>query len=238
MKLKEMLNNMIPKKLHQTSKSTTFEERYISKAAKKLMPDYEYKMYSDDENLALVQDVFPEYVTQYLALPAGVIRADIARCIYLFKFGGIYFDTDFKFFKRFPDTYLKHDCVLGVEELNNKSVGGDKLGNAFMCSTKGFELWPAFIKEVFTQYNDGERDIVQLSGPHALTKFINAHPKLKNKIFITPQSVFYPEFNKSKTSAIKTDDTVGVHLCWGSWRNKNIIQTIRNRARRLLSACA
>lgn len=200
------------------------------------MPDYQYKMYSDEDNMALFQSVFPEYVEQYLALPAGVIKADIARCLYLYKFGGIYFDTDFKFFKRFPDAYLEYECVLGMEEIDNKSVGGDKIGNAFMCSTQGFELWPDFIKEIFTKYNNGERDVVQLSGPHALTRFINTNPGFKKRIYITPQSVFYPDFSKSKITAIKSDDTIGVHLFWGSWRNKKLPQQVKNRLRRVLSA--
>lgn len=147
---------MIQKKLHQTSKSITFEEQHLTSIARKLMPDYSYTMYSDEQNLALFKEVFPEYIEKYLALPTGVIRADISRCVYLYKFGGIYFDTDFKFFKRFPDKYLEYECILGIEEYNNNSVGGDKLGNAFMCSVKGFELWPEFIKEIFTQFDDGE----------------------------------------------------------------------------------
>lgn len=227
---------MISKILHQTSQSITFEEQYISSKAQLLMPDYEYKMYSDEDNLALFQSAFPEYIEQYQALPEGVIKADIARCLYLYKFGGVYFDTDFKFFKRFPDAFLHYECLLGVEEKNIKSVGGDKLGNAFMCSTQGFELWPAFIKEIFAKYNRGEKDIVQLSGPHALTRFINAHPCFKERIYIAPQVVFYPMFNKSKTSAIKSEDTVGVHLCWGSWRHKKLLQRLKNKVRRLISA--
>jgi len=227
---------MIPKFLHQTCFQQTWEERKLAQKARHLMPDWRYKMHSDDDNMNLLRNVLPEYEQQYVRLPHGVIRADIARCLYLYKYGGVYFDTDYKFFRPFPPDLLDERCVLGVEEEVNSALGGAKLGNALMCSEMGFPMWLEFVKSIFTKFAAGESNIVFMSGPHALTLFLEENNHYSGQIRITPSSVFYPAFDKFKVSAPRSDHTVGVHLCWGSWRNKSLIQKVRNRSRRIISA--
>jgi mannosyltransferase OCH1-like enzyme len=225
---------MIPKILHQSSKSLTWEERQLTRKAKTLMPDWDYRHWSDAANLSLLKETLPQHVEDYLKLPAPVIRVDVARCLYLYVHGGIYFDTDYRFFQAMRDGLLSHCCILGVEEDDNASVGGGpKLGNAFMGSEPGLPLWPAFVDSIFKRF---ETNVVHLSGPHALTKFLKANPEYAEKVRVLPQNVLYPEFTKTKLTAKRAPETIGVHLCWGSWRNKPLPQRVKNRARRILSA--
>lgn len=227
---------MIPKLLHQTCVQQTWEERKLAQKARHLMSDWGYTMHGDDHNRALLREVLPEYERQYLQLPHGVIRADIARCLYLYRYGGVYFDTDYKFFAPFPSNLLAEKCVLGIEEASNSALGCPKLGNAIMGSEREFPMWLDFVKSVFERFATGESNIVYLSGPHALTLFLKGSDSYSRQVRVLPPSVFYPAFGRFKISAQRRDGTVGVHLCWGSWRNKSLVQQLRNRSRRIASA--
>ncbi len=228
---------MIPKILHQCSKSYVWEERQLTRRARALMPDFEYHAWTDETNLQLVQEKAPQFLQDYLRIPVGVIQVDIARCLYLYVYGGIYFDTDYVFYKPINQKFLNNKCVLAVEEPECKSIGGGpKLGNAFMASEPGFDMWLKFIEQIFAKHRAGETNIVFLSGPHALTLFLQEHPHYKKDITVMPSHVVYPEFTMAKLTAKKTAHTIGAHLCWGSWRGKPMMQYLRSRLRRWISA--
>lgn len=233
---------MIPKFLHQTSKSVAWEERVLTQKARSLMPEWQYKMWGDDDNQALFESVFPQYLNEYLQLPM-IARTDIARCLYLYVHGGVYFDTDFRFFKPLDDAFCAHECVLGIESLEFNDADVDtgeraayKIGNAFMASSAGFELWPRFLEDTFRRFKEGERRVLYLAGPHALSVFLSANKDIEQKVTIVPGEMFFPDFRLAKMTAVRGPTTVGVHLCWGGWRNKPLLQQVKNRGRRLLSA--
>jgi|GEM_PF-567542 len=228
---------MIPKILHQCSKSYEWEERKFAESAKKLLPDYEYKAWDDDSNLDFIKNTIPQYFDAYNRLPHNVARVDVARCLYLYVYGGIYFDTDYVFYKRPSEQFLQKKCVLAIEEENCQSIGGgNKVGNAFLASEPGFEMWLKFVENIFTKFNAGEKRIVYLSGPHSLSIFLKEHPQYNKDITILPADVIYPNFAMGKLTTTKNSETLGAHLCWGSWRGKPFIQRIKSKARRCLSA--
>lgn len=228
---------MIPKILHQCSKSYVWEERKLTRRARELMPDFLYHAWTDESNLQLVKENIPQYLDEFSKMPHGVIRVDIARCLYMHVYGGIYFDTDYVFYKPLDEFFLAKKCVLAVEEINCKSTGGGyKLGNAFIASEPGFPLWMKFIDSIFSRYRAGETNILFLSGPHSLTVFLQGNPDLNQDITILPSHIIYPEFAMAKLTAKRDFDTIGAHLCWGSWRGKPPIQYLRSRLRRWISA--
>lgn len=244
---------MIPKILHQTGvavpartagdavpawRLARWEERRLAGKAQTIMPDWEYRLWTDDDNDSLVEEIIPEHIREFRMLPAPVIRADIARCLFLYKFGGIYFDTDYKFFQAPGTEFLGQKCVLGIEDYANRAHRVDaKLGNAFMASEPGFGLWLDFVRKIFEDVANrpGEK-VVMLSGPHALTRFLNKNLGYKAQIRILPPETIYPDFARMKLTGVRQANTIGVHLCWGGWRNKGLVQRGRNQARRILSA--
>jgi len=206
------------------------------------MPDWQYRLWSDEDNVELVKRVLPEHVEDFANLPANVARTDVARCLYMYVHGGIYFDTDYRFFRAVDDTFLRHRCVLGVEsplfvaDGTNGTGAGYKVGNAFLASEPGLELWRLFVVSVFDRLRSGERDVLYLGGPHALSIFLKAHPEIEREVSILPGHVLFPNFRLGKLTVEKRPDTIGAHLCWGGWRNKSPTQRLRNEARKLLSA--
>jgi mannosyltransferase OCH1-like enzyme len=233
---------MIPKKLHQTSLNMDWEEKRLAQHARSLMPDWDYHFWSDDANAALVRQVIPQFQPDYESLPSGVARTDIARCLYLFVHGGVYFDTDYRFFRPLSGAILSCHCVLGKEsqmfvEDGTAGVGeGYKVGNAFMASEPNFPLWLDFIADVFHRFRAGEREILYLGGPHALTLFLRKNAERYREVTILSDYVLFPDLRLGNLTAVRREETLGVHLCWGSWRNKPLKQRLRNRARRTLSA--
>ena len=230
---------MIPRILHQSSKSFTWEERKLSKKAQALMPDWQHRFWSDRDNLLLVEEIIPRQVDDYLRLPAGVVRADIARYLYMYAYGGIYFDTDYRLFQALDGDLLSHLCILGVEDDDAPELGGGlKLGNAFIGSQPGLELWPEFIATVFTRFRNGEipSDFVYLSGPQALTCFLRSRKHFGDMVTVLPREMVYPRLAKFNLTGVRNADTIGVHLCWSSWRYMSVPHQIKNRTRRILSA--
>ena len=233
---------MIPKMLHQTARKMSWEERRLAQHARSLMPDWSYRLWDDDDNARIALQVIPEYIDDYNNLPSGVARADIARCLYMYVHGGVYFDTDYRFFHALSAEFVSNRCILGLESqmfIDDDTAGvgeGYKVGNAFLASEPGLEIWRLFLVDVFERFRAGEREILYLAGPHALSIFLKSHAELQAVVTILPEHVIYPNLRLGNLTATRRHDTIGVHLCWGSWRNKPLKQMIRNRARRTISA--
>lgn len=237
-----MLTNSIPKILHQTAKTLSWEEHALTKQTRLLMPEWTYTMWSDDGNEAIVKKYFPQYLEDYQNLPSPIVRTDVARCVYMYAFGGVYCDTDFRFYRAIPNDLLSHSCALGVEEgefLKDGTVGvgdGYKVGNAFMASAPGLQLWADFLDDVFKRFRDGEREVLYLAGPHALSIFLKKNPEHETTVSLLPGHVVYPQFKWGGLTSDCGPETIGIHLCWGSWRKKPLLQKIKNRSRRIGSA--
>lgn len=228
---------MIPKTVHQMTTTKAWEEMRLTAKAKRMMPDFEFRLWDNEKNLALVEKHFPQHAATWRSFPYPVIGIDVVRCLYLYEFGGIYCDTDYRFYKPLDEAFLAHRCVLGIEEPENAACGGGiKLGNAFMASEQGFAMWPAFVEDIFRRYAEGERRIEFIGGPHALTLYLQRTPEFRDQVTMLPQIAVYPAFTRMKLSTERDRSTIGAHLCWGSWRKKGLLQSAKNRTRRLITA--
>jgi hypothetical protein len=229
---------MIPKILHQTARALHWDERHLMVRNKKRLSGFEHRFWTDDDNLALITSVLPHRADLFQSLPSGVVRADIARCLYLHQYGGIYADTDYKFFKAPPTNFFQNRAVLAVEEINSPDLKTAKIGNALMASEPEHPLWINFVESAFERFLNGQKNPLHIAGPHALTIYLQQNPSFSAMITVLDQNVIYPPFNTFKLSAQNAKDAIGVHLCWGSWRDKDFVQRIKNHIRRGLSAVA
>ena len=239
---------MIPAVIHQTAKSTlSWEERRLCKRLRKLLPDWEYRFWDDRGNEQLIATHFSRYLRSYQKILKGVIRADIARYAYLYVYGGFYFDTDYKLVGTIDDNIRRFPVVVGIEELprtlldsSGKEVRlGLKFGNAIMGSFKGYPLWRNFICHIFESFplhSLDEDDIVPHTGPRGLSNYYLANRGEYPEVTIFSQQVFYPDIALNKLWDRFDSETIGAHLCWGSWRHKNVGLRVRNEVRRKLNA--
>src|SRR5580692_3326018 len=107
---------MIPKIIHQTTptKTLSWEERRMIRRMRSVLSDWEYRLWDDADNERLVVRHFPRYLSRYRSIQRGVVRADIARCMYLYVFGGFYFDTDYKIIAPIDAQTMSAPCVLPI----------------------------------------------------------------------------------------------------------------------------
>jgi mannosyltransferase OCH1-like enzyme len=228
---------MIPRIIHQSTTTRTWEEMHLVGRLKKMMPDFQHIMWSAEENLALFEKMFPKYVEQYLSFEHAVMRIDVSRCLYMYTHGGVYCDTDYLFYRPVEPKLLDQKCILGIEEENNRAVGGGyKVGNAFLASEQGFSLWTDFVESIFYRHRRGENRVVFLSGPHALSLFLKCHKEYESLVTFLPPASVYPDRRYLGLTTARTETALGAHLCWGSWREKSFTNRVRNRARRCISA--
>jgi hypothetical protein len=87
-------NNKIPKVIYLSYKTKDIPEYVISKW-KKVYPDYEIKLYDNNDCIQFLDKEFgKEYVDIFNYIKDGPIKADFWRVCILYKYGGIYSDID------------------------------------------------------------------------------------------------------------------------------------------------
>jgi mannosyltransferase OCH1-like enzyme len=92
------INNNIPKVIYLSYKTKNIPD-YIIPNIKKLYPDYEIKLYDDNDcKNFLLLNYGQLYVDIFNFLKDGPIKADFWRICVLYKYGGVYFDLDLEHF--------------------------------------------------------------------------------------------------------------------------------------------
>jgi mannosyltransferase OCH1-like enzyme len=231
----------IPKIIHQTAptKNLTWEERRITGHMRVILTGWQYHLWDDNDNERFVAGHFPQYVEQYRRIKRGVVKADLARYMYLYVHGGFYFDTDYKMLAPIGEDILSQACVLPVSRGDVSDPSNMRLGNAVMGSVPRHALWSDFLRELFangTLENLAEERIEKTTGPEGLTDFFLRHRERYTNVFLAPRSMFHPPLTGGNLSYQASSGTIGAHLCWGSWRTKNVLRLARNVFTRKLTA--
>ncbi|EJD01229.1 uncharacterized protein FOMMEDRAFT_110885 [Fomitiporia mediterranea MF3/22] len=86
----------IPRIIHQTWKSETLPDRWksISEECRAMMPDYDYKLWTDADSREFIAKEYPWFLDTFDAYPYPIQRADAIRYFVLHFYGGVYLDLD------------------------------------------------------------------------------------------------------------------------------------------------
>lgn len=84
------VNGSIPKIIHQSWKSEELPDRFLqwSDTWRMHHPDWEWVLWTNEDNRALVELHFPWFKKAYEDLGYEILRADTARNMYMYIFGG------------------------------------------------------------------------------------------------------------------------------------------------------
>ncbi len=221
---------MIPKLIHQTapSKNITPEEQRVLRHNRKLMKGWEFRLWDDSDNMRLMAEAFPRHIEKYSKIKRGVVKADIARCMYLYLFGGWYLDTDYKILRPFESDILKNRLVLPVSGTESDR---HLVCNSVMASEPKHPFWEGFIDMIFSIGNLSEldeRSVEKTTGPVGLSQFYLNNEGLYGEICLPPKHFFHPRVTMMGFSYDKSYPSYGVHFCWGSWRSKSILRSVKN----------
>jgi hypothetical protein len=223
---------VIPKLLHQTAptKTLTPEELRLQRRLARIMPDWQICLWDDDDNSRLMHEHFPTLAAKYDSIKTGVVRADIARYMYLYVFGGLYLDTDYKVLRPFEERWLTYPCVLPASRSHDYASADFLVCNSVMAAEPGYPLFADFIHFLMGKIDfDGvaENQIEKTSGPEGLTLFLVANRDRYSNVATPERRYFHPLITMKGFSFDRTHPSFGAHLCWGSWRSKSWWRAIK-----------
>lgn len=104
----------VPKKIHYCwfgEKEKPVEVLDCIESWKKYAPEYEVYEWNEDN---FPRDIMIPYAQEALDAKKFAFVTDYVRLYVLYKYGGIYLDTDIEMIKSFPNNILEHD-FLGLE---------------------------------------------------------------------------------------------------------------------------
>ena len=217
---------MIPKIIHYCwfgpNKMPELAEKCIE-SWRKFLPDYEIRLWNEF-NFDVSKN---RYTKEAYENKKYAFVTDYVRLYVLYKFGGIYMDTDVEVLKNL-DCFLKYPAFSGFESDGSIPTG-------IMASEKNGE----WAKWQLSYYND--KSFILPNGSLDLTsnvivitnlmkgrgfKLDNTLQNFEDMIFMFPKDYFCP---KDKSTISLTENTFCIHHFAGSWMPKS--SKIKKRVR-------
>ena len=112
----------IPKIIHQTWKTEKLKDYQADskQTVEKNHPDFLHVLWTDVDNIELITTRFPDDMAMYKGFKKNIMRADFARLLFLYEFGGIYLDLDVKANKNLAENLPTDDGDFYVIESEHK----------------------------------------------------------------------------------------------------------------------
>jgi hypothetical protein len=167
-------------------------------------------------------------------------KADILRYEILYKFGGIYSDTDVICLKPFDDLQASgFEIFAGIEVNWVSRITKNPLhvGSAIIGCKKGCEIMKYCLDHLLSVEDAPEEHILNRVGPGLLSKaFTKSILEDGNeKVLLLPISYFYPfpfehrDMPFRKALRHKSLESMALHLWKGSWLPKEELEKIKQR---------
>jgi mannosyltransferase OCH1-like enzyme len=127
-------------------------------------PDWEHRLWTDDDNETLVRQHYPQFYDFYVQLFPPIKKADFCRFLYLHRYGGVYVDLDFVCLKNLMPLLGSHEIVLGKLSPQNDYY---QIPNAFMASCAEHDFWLRAAWDA-VRAPPSEQSVETLAGPFRL----------------------------------------------------------------------
>ncbi len=221
---------MIPRIIHQSWKNRSLPSQYEGyvNGWKELHPQWEYRLWTDDDNQRLVEQHYSWLLPVYLNYPLAIQRADMARVLYLHRFGGVYADIDFECLRSFEDFAEEPHVVLGREKggLGWFRRGRDYVSNALMASPPGHPFWKTVLQSMCAKsrcqrfYEPRVSYVLSTTGPEVIDAVVEAEQQEDLQVY--PSEFFFPASCMEKNAdrrrqAARVCNAHGVHHSANSW---------------------
>lgn len=174
----------IPRVIHQTWKDSDvpesiFPREWIESWRDHAMQDFEYRLWTDADNRALIAEHYPWFLDTYDRYDVPIKRVDAARYFILHRFGGIYADLDFVRLRSLDPLLARNDLVLAYESRR-------WVGNALMGCSPGHPVMDEAIRRL---EGTADRHVLEATGPRFLTRILEESAYLEE---ILPADFIYP----------------------------------------------
>ena len=215
---------MIPKKIHYCwfgGNELPESARKCIDSWKKYFPEYEIVQWNEDNyNVRKNEYIRGAYESQKYAFVSDYVRFDV-----LYRYGGLYFDTDVEVICSFDDI-LKNGSYMGCEIDGNKGSDISILVNPGlgMAAPSRLELYKDILdyydKQNFYDSNGNinTTTVVTRTTQILLEKGLKNIPEIQQvgQITIYPKEYFNPRNNNTGTLQ-KTNNTHSIHWYAQSW---------------------
>jgi hypothetical protein len=166
----------VPRILHLTWKTKILPDKMRTNLElwRKLMPNWEVRLYDDADLAHLVKTHSPQHWDSYCALAVPIERVDMARPVMLAAVGGVYADLDMEPRRALDPLCDNMDVTLATEPPEHWVDGEPLLSNALMISqlnSTSAEFWRGFLDYIVAHY-DSKRGPVDNTGPKALARYV------------------------------------------------------------------
>lgn len=213
----------IPKIIHQIWLGSELPEKFAiyTKTWPLHHPDWEYKLWTDKDiaSLNLENQAAYDRAINYAE------RSDIARYEILYRFGGLYVDTDCECLQSFDQLHYYYDFYAGLElpcmALFLRPI---IIPNALIACAPGHPILRAMIDTIMTRKINAEQqhDIVAKTGPLLFSDIVMEHAGQGSyRDIIFPATFFYPIDkkikDKNKIKKLICPETFSIHHWAGSW---------------------
>ncbi|MCY6381979.1 glycosyltransferase [Hoeflea prorocentri] len=218
---------MIPKIIHQTWRDENIPDNYLElvDSWKRLNPDWEYRLWTDNDLDTMVVEHFPEFLDQFRAYPNPVQRADAGRYMVLYLHGGVYADLDTRCNEPFDLLWDEERIVLAHEPLEHLyeycrvRQMDHLLFNGTMVSPKDHPFWLSVFEAMERARHS--RDVMDSTGPVLLTNCVKQYSD-PDSLCINSCQLFNPlTKQKVESEADVFGDYAGhrlsTHYWFGTW---------------------
>jgi len=189
----------VTKIIHQSWKDRNIPNHIYKKdwvdSWKNKNPDWQYILWTDENNRDLVKNHYPKYLEIYDSYENPIDRADVARFFYMHRYGGVYVDLDFKCLKPLDDLFAGETMVLGKQKMKERDhiINKNEIPNAFKYSSPGEEFWIDCVDLLpeYKYFKNGDPTPPEIAtGPIFLFECLE-RLKPKNMKILDPD-IFYP----------------------------------------------
>jgi inositol phosphorylceramide mannosyltransferase catalytic subunit len=191
----------VPKIVHQTWKSKSVPSPYREwrQECIDLNPDWEFKIWTDDDNRELVRLHYPSFLTTYDNYDLNIKRIDSARYMMLHRYGGLYMDLDITCLRPFgnafgaPHTFYAAE-QFALEDLSARNPRGvqrrqKRVANAFMAVPANHGLFTDILAEL--PHTASEIAVLKATGPRFLTTMLQQNNDNASSVSVFPMEHVY-----------------------------------------------
>lgn len=196
---------------------------------KKFCPEYEIKIW-DTETYKFNEN---EFVKKAILARKWAFASDYARLDVLSRYGGIYMDMDVEL------------CKSMNSLLGNSAFFTFESGNEIEPAIMGAEKSHPVIKNMLSIYQnmdfvDSDQTLKEYCMPHLMRSPLEAYGvkmngcmQMINSAVFLPRKYFSPMDNVVYETCVQTDETIGIHLMNGSWKDGGAMERKRKNNRKL-----
>jgi inositol phosphorylceramide mannosyltransferase catalytic subunit len=224
----------VPKIIHQIWNDNVVPNQfaYFTETWKANHPEWKYLFWTHSMIREFIRINFPLFLKTYDKYPTKIQRAEAARYLLLYKYGGLYVDLDFECLQNVEQLLNNHNCVIGIEpEAHCIEHNVDMIVcNAFMASIPNCPFLLEIIEKLsYTpiKIKPSLTDLLKSTGPFMLTHLYHTYPikdeiKLLKSEMVYPLSKaecihFYNENNLEKKDLLRSNGCFAIHYFWGLW---------------------